>query len=59
MRGAKCTYCGKEINAFELATCDINGKKRYCHTDCHMKRIMDRTMARHDAGKRIAMGELG
>ena len=38
MRGAKCVYCGNEINAFELATCDINGKKKYCHTACHLEK---------------------
>ncbi len=38
----KCAYCGKEINAFDLATVDINGKKRYCHTECWITHKADR-----------------
>jgi hypothetical protein len=30
----KCCYCGQEVNAFDLATVDIKGKRKYCHTDC-------------------------
>lgn len=35
----KCVYCGKEVKLYELATCTINGKKKYCHAECHMKHL--------------------
>jgi predicted phosphohydrolase len=45
MRGVKCVYCGNEINAFELATVSINGKKRYCHSQCYLEE-MNKTQER-------------
>lgn len=39
MKKAKCCYCGREINAFELASCEYNGKKKWCHTGCHIEHI--------------------
>jgi hypothetical protein len=38
----KCAYCKNEINAFDLATCDINGKKRYVHTECWISHQAER-----------------
>jgi len=39
----KCCYCKKEINAFDLRTCVYHGKKKYCHTTCHLENIVKET----------------